>query len=70
MPFIRLIKFPSVSIWVLEEVDAKGELNVQEIYWGECLCRMKRGGGKQSIQERSHYCRPDTCERGEGSLGS
>lgn len=41
MPFIRLINFPSVSLWLLEEADAKTGLIVQEICWGQFQCRIQ-----------------------------
>lgn len=41
MPSVRFIKFPSVSVWLLKEVDAKVGLDVQGIYWRKFLQRIK-----------------------------
>lgn len=50
------------SVQVLQEANAKLRLGMRDIYWGECLWRIKervRHGWKESSRL---WCRSDTCK--------
>lgn len=42
-----------MSVWLSKEADAKMGLNVQEIYWGKYLCKIKGKGVKYSGETSS-----------------